>query len=334
MMRIFAVAAAAVLTMVGSAAAQNYPWKPTKPITVIVPWGAGGSTDQVVRVLAKEIEGALGQTVVIVNQPGASGSIGSKSALEAAKDGYVWGSGAAKDLGTYSVTGLLNTKLSDWHLFLGVINASVISVNASTPYKTVDDLIKAMKAKPNGVTVATAGINSSGGNALGAFSQATGVQARQVTYDGGNPAVIATAGGETESTFQLAVEQAEMIRAKRVRPLAVVSSRPLVLEGTPEIPAITSILPKMRVADDYFGIFVPKGVPPEVVKTLEMIWADKIAKSEALKKYAQMRGAIVSVVSGDAAQKAAMPAVQVLAWGLWDRKEAKVNPDTVGIPRP
>jgi len=112
------------------------------------------------------------------------------------------------------------------------------------------------------------------------------------------------------------------------------SSKPLVIEGMPEIPSVVSLVPGIRVADDYFGIFVPKGVPEEVVKTLEMIWADKMAKSEALKKYATARGAIVSVVSGEAAQKAAMPAVQALAWGLWDRKEAKVSPDTVGIPRP
>ena len=129
MMRIFAVAAAAVLTMVGSAAAQNYPWKPERPITIIVPWAAGGSTDQVTRVAAVEIEKALGQKVVIVNQPGASGSIGTKSALEAAKDGYTWTAGAAKDIGTYAVSGLLDTKFSDWRLYLSVIN--VVGARAS-----------------------------------------------------------------------------------------------------------------------------------------------------------------------------------------------------------
>jgi tripartite-type tricarboxylate transporter receptor subunit TctC len=171
MLRTLTFATALALGLTGAASAQNYPWKPTKPITVIVPWGAGGSTDQVVRLLAKEIEGALKQSVVIVNQPGASGSIGTKAVLEAPKDGYTWGSGAAKDAGTYAVTGLLNTKLDDWHLFLGVINSSVIGVNPNTPYKSVDDLIKAMKAKPGSVTVATAGVNSSGGAALGSFSQ-------------------------------------------------------------------------------------------------------------------------------------------------------------------
>ena len=159
--------------------------------------------------------------------------------LEAPKDGYTWGSGAAKDAGVYAVSGLLNTKLDDWHLYLAVINSSVIGVNPKTPYKTLDDLVKAMKEKPGEITVATAGVNSSGGAALGAFSTGAGVKARQVTYDGGNPAVIATAGGETQVTTQLAVEQAEMIRAGRIRPLAVVGTKPLTLEGVPEIPAIT-----------------------------------------------------------------------------------------------
>jgi len=333
MLRTLTFATALALGLTGAASAQNYPWKPTKPITVIVPWGAGGSTDQVVRILAKEIEGALKQSVVIVNQPGASGSIGTKAVLEAPKDGYTWASGAAKDAGTYAVTGLLNTKLDDWHLFLGVINSSVIGVNPNTPYKSVDDLIKAMKAKPGGVTVATAGVNSSGGAALGAFSQGAGVQARQVTYDGGNPAVIATAGGETEVTTQLAVEQAEMIRAGRIRPLAVVGTKSLTLEGVPEIPSITKAIPSFPASDNYFGIFVPKGVPNEVVQTLEMIWKDTIAKSDALKKYATSKGAIVAVVSGDEAKKAVLPAVKETAWGLWDRKEGKVDPASVGIPR-
>ncbi|MFL9825684.1 Bug family tripartite tricarboxylate transporter substrate binding protein [Rhodoplanes sp. SY1] len=334
MKRTLLAAAAAVLALTGVADAQTYPWKPTKPITVVVPWGAGGSTDQVVRLLGKEIEAAIGQTVVIVNQPGASGSIGTKSVLEAPKDGYMFASGAAKDLGTYPVTGLLNTKLDDWHLFLGVINASVMGVNAATPFKTLDDIVKAMKEKPNGVTVATAGINSSGGAALGAFAQAAGVQPRQVTYDGGNPAVIATAGGETQATTQLAVEQAEMLRAKRLRALGVFSTKPLELEGVGTIPTISSQLPAYKATDNYFGIFVPKGTPAEVVTTLEMIWKDKIGKSEALKKYATQRGAIVAALYGEEAKKAVMPAIQEFAWGLWERKEAKVDPATVGIPKP
>src|SRR4051812_45362736 len=147
--------AASLLFLSLSAAAQ---WKPTKPVTIIVPWAAGGSTDQVTRVTAAEIEKSLGQKVVIVNQPGASGSIGTKSALDAPKDGYTWTAGAAQDLGAYRSLGMLETNLSDWHLFLSVANVPVVGVNAATPYKTLKDLLDAMKAKPGQITVATAGV--------------------------------------------------------------------------------------------------------------------------------------------------------------------------------
>ena len=103
------VALAALLAVASSGAlAQN--WKPTRPINLIVPWAAGGSTDQVTRVTAAELEKALGQTIVIVNQPGASGAIGTKSALDAAKDGYTWTAGAAQDLGTYQTLGSVKTE--------------------------------------------------------------------------------------------------------------------------------------------------------------------------------------------------------------------------------
>ena len=108
---------------------------------------------------------------------------------------------------------------------------SVLGVNPDTPYKSATDLVNAMKAKPNGVSVATAGINSSGHAAVEAFTRALGLTYKHVSYDGGNPAVNATVSGETEVTTQLAVEQAAMIRAKRLRPLAVLSDKPLELEG-------------------------------------------------------------------------------------------------------
>src|SRR5262245_18883680 len=121
--------AAAALAVAVTASAQTYPWKPDKPITVIVPWAAGGSTDQVVRITAGELEKPLGQKLVVVNQPGASGSIGTKNALGATPDGYTWTSGAAKDIGTYIVSGLLDTKVTDWRLYLAVANVSVLGVN-------------------------------------------------------------------------------------------------------------------------------------------------------------------------------------------------------------
>ncbi|MGZ5250051.1 MAG: Bug family tripartite tricarboxylate transporter substrate binding protein, partial [Caldimonas sp.] len=284
------LAAALLAATAGTAFAQN--WKPTRPINLIVPWAPGGSTDQITRVTAAELEKALGQTIVIVNQPGASGSIGTKSAFDAARDGYTWTSGAAQDLGSYQTLGSLNANIKDWHLFLSVANIQVIGVNPNTPYQNAKQLLDAMKAQPGKISVATAGVTSAGHNAMELIAKSTGVQYRHVTYDGGNPAVVATVAGEAEVTTQLAVEQADMIRGKRLRPLATVSDKPLELEGYGTIPPLSAVLPGFSAPANYFGIFIPKGVPDEVVKTVEKIWAENISKSEAIKKYATSRGAL------------------------------------------
>ena len=327
-----AVTALAVATMVaGPALAQ---WKPTKPINLIVPWAAGGSTDQVTRITAAEIEKVLGQKIVVVNQPGAAGSIGTKNAWEAPKDGYTWAAGAAQDLGAYQSLGMLNTSIRDWHLFLNVANIAVVGVNPATPYQNMGQLLDAMKARPGQLKVATAGVTSGGHNAMEAIARATGVTYRHVTYDGGNPAVVATVSGETDLTTQLAVEQAEMIRGKRIRPLATVSDRPLEIEGFGVIEPISKMIPGFKAPANYFGIFIPNGVPPEVVATVERIWAANIANSEALKKYATSRGALFAPSAGEAAQAAVFPAVQANVWLLHSGGKTKVSPDTVGIAKP
>ena len=327
-----AAAAAGALAVAGPAAAQN--WKPTRPINLIVPWAAGGSTDQVTRVTAAELEKALGQTIVIVNQPGASGAIGTKSALDAPKDGYTWTAGAAQDLGAYQALGSVNTSIKDWHLFLTVANIQVIGVNPQRPWKNAKELLDAMKAKPGQISVATAGVTSAAHNAMDQIVKATGVKYKEVSYDGGNPAVVATVAGEADLTTQLAVEQADMIRGKRLRPLATVSDKPLELEGYGSIPPLSDTVPGFTAPANYFGIFLPKGVPDEVVKTLEKIWADQMTKDEALKKYAVNRGALFNPLYGEAAQKAVFPAVQTNVWNLQASGKTKVSPDTVGIPKP
>ncbi|WP_137918980.1 tripartite tricarboxylate transporter substrate binding protein [Hydrogenophaga sp. 2FB] len=327
--QLLVTAALAVVSV--SAMAQ---WKPDRPITLIVPWAPGGSTDQVSRVTAAELEKHLGQKIVVMNQPGASGSVGTKNAMAAPADGYTWTAGGAKDLGTYKVLGMLDTSASDWNLYLNVAHIAVVGVNADTPYKTMAELLAAMKAKPNSVSVATAGVNSSGHSAIEAIARAAGVTYKHVTYDGGAPAAVAAASGETQVTTQLAAEQTDMIRAKKIRPLAVVGDKSMEIEGFGTIPPLSQFIPGFKDPINYFGIFVPKAAPPEVAATLNKIWATEMVKSEALKKYAVSRGAIFAPMSGDEAQKAVFPAIQSYAWTQQAAGKAKVSPDTVGIPKP
>ncbi len=316
------------------AVAGDYPWKPEKPITIVVPWGAGGATDQVTRVTAGDLEEALGQKIVVVNQPGASGSIGKKNVAEAPHDGYMWAAGAPKQLGTYKLLGLFDTWIKDWELYLTVTNIPVVSVNPDTPYKDMKQLLEAMKTKQ--VSVATAGAGSSGHAAMEGIKGATGVDYKHVTYDGGNPAVIATVGGETEVTTQLASEQAEMIRGGRLRPLAVVGGAPLEIEGFGKIPPITDFIDgTVPVLSTGFGIFIPKaGTPAEVLETFNQIWDDKIKNSEALKKYAFSRGALFTPLRGEAAFNAVWPEIQGDAWSFHAAGQTKMSPDELGIPKP
>jgi len=119
-----------------------------------------------------------------------------------------------------------------------------------------------------------------------------------VSYDGGNPAIISTVSGETDATTQLASEQADMIRGKRLRPLATISDKPLQIDGYGTVPPLSDTVPGFKAPLNYFGIFIPKGVPDEVVQTVTKLWNEKIATSDTLKKYATSRGALFAPVSG------------------------------------
>jgi tripartite-type tricarboxylate transporter receptor subunit TctC len=328
-----AALAAAVLIAAGPMAAEAQNWKPTKPITIIVPWPAGGATDQVTRLTAKELEPALGTTIVVVNQPGASGSIGKKSVADGSKDGYTWTAGAPKQLGTYKLLGLYDTDVKNWHLFLTVTNVPLVSVKPDATFKDMGELLAAMKARPNQISVGTAGATSSGHIAMEAIAQAAGVTYKHVTYDGGNPAVVSTVAGETMVTTQLASEQAEMIRGKRLRPLAVVGNVGIAL-GDYKVEPVTKWVPKLPEVATHFGIIIPKGVPGDVIATLDKIWAEKISKSEALQKYAAERGALFTPYYGEDAQQRVWPTIQADAWMLHAAGRTKMSPDEAGIAKP
>lgn len=310
-------------------------WQPDRPINIIVPWAAGGSTDQVTRVVAPILAEALGTEVVIVNQPGASGAIGTKAALDAPRDGYTWTANAVANNATYAVTGLIEgTSIDDYAIYLSVANVPVVSVNADSPYTDFPQLLEAMKTE--GVTIGTAGVNSSGGMAFAAIAE--GVEgelaARMVTYDGGAPAVMAAASGEVAVTTQLAVEQTEMIRAGRLRALTVLSDQPLNIEGIDPIPPITEFMPDFHVAADYFGILIPTGAPDEVYATVEAVWNDAIANSSELEAYAKDRGAVFAPAAGQAALDRALPVIEAEACARVTRGEAVIDPSEFGITCP
>lgn len=322
------------LALALSASVAVAEWKPQRPITLIVPWAPGGTTDQVARIVAPELAKALGQPMVIVNQPGATGMIGTRASLDANKDGYTMLFQAMRLVGTYKILSTDETAdLDSFHLYLAVTNVPVVSVGVNQPYKDFGQLLKALKDQPGQISIGTAGPATSGHLAMETIAQATGVKYRHVTYPGGNPAVISTVSGETVINAELATDQAEMIRAGRLKPLAALTNAPITIKGHGTIPAISDWVPNLPPVSTQFGLMVPKGVPDDVVKTMDRIWNDVIANSAALKTYTADRDALMTVLSGKKAYDAVWPTVVSSAWVMHAAGMTKKSPDQAGIPK-
>jgi tripartite-type tricarboxylate transporter receptor subunit TctC len=281
------------------------------------------------------MERELGVRIVVSNQPGASGATGTRAAMDAPRDGLTWTAGAASGLALYHVNGLLETNIrDDWYIFLSAADVGVISVSANSPIQTFDQLMDAFKANPGQVTVSTAGLTSSGTINIEKVRAFTGIEYRNIPYDGGNPAVTALVAGEVQATSQLASEQADLIRGGRIRPLAALRQTDLELSGYGTIPSITHYLPGFEVGYNFFGIFIPKGVPDEVITTVTRIWNDTIVGNESIKEFVDGRGMVFNPSSGQEAQDRTFAYYQPVAWLFYDSGHAPVNPGTVGIPRP
>lgn len=332
MKTLISVLAGAAMTFAAGVAQAQYAWKPERPVTIIVPWAAGGSTDQMARIVASELEAELGQKFVVVNQPGASGSIGTKNAMEAAKDGYTWAAGAATDVGTYRVLGLLDTGLDDWHMFFAVANLSAISVNPNAPYKDFGELLTALKEKGQTIAVSTAGISSAGHNLMESIKSNAGIQYRHVTYDGGNPAVIAAVSGETPVVSQLLVEMTEMIKGKRLRPRH--PGRPADQPGRVwRDPADHQVAAEDARSPQLLRYLGTQG---NARRRGEDHGSGLEEQDRQVGRAAEVRPGPqrhVRPALGQEAKDGAFKMVRFTAWLYFDGGKGKVSPDTLGIPR-
>ncbi len=326
-----AILVLALVTVGGDLFAQQ--WKPTHPITVIVPWPAGGASDTTGRMIAGQMEPILGQRIVIVNTPGGAGAIGTKEVWDRPHDGYTLAANATAGYVSYAVLGRMEQTHRDWLYYLCMYTPNVIAVKPDSPFKSVEDLIAAMKARPNAVTIATAGVGSSGYYFIEQFKVAAGITYRHVPYAGGAPAVVAVAGGEAEMVPQLSIEIAEMLRGGKLRALAVSTKEPLAIDGYGVIPSLMKTLPKFEDYGAYFGLQAPRDLPKNVAASLEDAF-QKAAETKAIKDYAKVKGGLAVAISGDKALAVADQLARKEAWIMFDAGQAVKNPADLKIPKP
>ena len=266
MMRRFALAAALVTAAIASdALAQAYP---TKPIRLVVGFAPGGAADTVARALAEPLGRALGQPIVVENRAGAGSSIAAENVAKSAPDGY---SVLIASPASISVNPALNPKLNYRPSDLAPItkvstSPLLIVVNPSTGIGTVKELIATAKKSPGKLNYATSGVGSAPHFGAALFSQVTGVEMVHVPFKGGSPAVVSVVAGDTQLSFATPPSVLPMVKAGRLRALAVTSPErsPLM----PEVPGMAEAgVPEFAIAF-WYGLFVPAGTPPEIVKKL------------------------------------------------------------------
>lgn len=316
---------------------QKEPTFPTKDITLIVPWNAGGASDLIGRLLVNEMEDTLGVSVSVVNTPGATGTVGMNDATLAKHDGYTLIANATPY--SHGVMGLADWAPSDWDYLAAYYVPGIIAVSKDSQYKTFDDLYNALKNNPGTVTGGTAGNGSTGFNNMEILKSVDPVfgNYKHIAYSGGAAAVTATLAGEVDFTPQLSNEMIDLLRSGDLVALAALTEDDLTLDGVSyTIPSIKSFIPETESVlpcGDAFGLMFPSDVPQEAKDVLEAAYL-KACESDSAKTFANEKGVMLEAMTMEESNALRDSTASMVCWILYDSGVATVSPEEFGIARP
>ncbi|BBL23284.1 MULTISPECIES: tripartite tricarboxylate transporter substrate binding protein BugE [Comamonas] len=263
------VAAAAALSALAPAVFAADAVYPSRPIKLIVPFGAGGSTDMVARLLAEKMGPILGQAVVIENKGGAGGSIGASEIAKSAPDGYTIGMATVS---THGANPAIMTKLpydakKDFAPITNVMSVpSVFVVHPSVPAKTMKEFIALAKAHPGKYTFASPGTGSLGHANIENFMNLAGIELLHIPYKGAGQALTDALGGQVNAMTDNLPSSLSNIQAGKLRPLAVLAFKRA--EVLPDVPTYTELGYAQMGDGGWFGLVAPAGTPKAVIAKL------------------------------------------------------------------
>jgi tripartite-type tricarboxylate transporter receptor subunit TctC len=301
---------AATLALPWGVAAQDYPHKPIK---LMIPWAPGGSTDQLGRILTAKLSEQMGQTWVIENKPGATGTIGHAIAARAAPDGYTF---LFASNSTFSIASHLYKDLSydDVKSFAPVswagFNAQILSVHPSMPVKSYAELIAMAKAKPGEINFSTAGVGATSHLATELLMSMVGIKMTHVPYKGGDPSLQALLAGETKMSFVDISSAVPHVNAGKLRALA--TSTPKRISVMPDLPTIAESGLAGFESVTAFGMWAPAGTPQPIIDRVARE-IDKALATEDVKKLLRVQG--MEPVGGPPSRLAEFQKADSAKWG-------------------
>ncbi len=251
-----------------TALAQATPW-PTKPVTIVVPFAAGGGTDIGTRIVAQRLSQLWGQSVLIDNRGGAGGNVGLEVVSRAKPDGYTLLTG---NVGTQSINPTLYRKLnynpdtSFVPIGLFAELPFVLATTVSLPAKNVKELVEHAKANPNQLTYASSGNGGSPHLSAETFKIATGTQILHVPYKGGGAAMTDLISGNVHMLFASVLETSAYIKAGKLKALAITSKERV--SAMPDVPTLQESGVTGAESGSWLGLLAPAGTPPEVVEKI------------------------------------------------------------------
>ena len=270
--RVLAMAGALAMTLFTTVPALAETW-PSKPLRFIVPFPPGGSLDQIARRVQPLLQKEFGQTVIIENKPGASGSIGTAVAATAAPDGYtvllVFDTHAVNQT---LIQGLAYDTLRDFAPVMKIgWSPMLLGTHDASPYKTFADLVAAAKAKPGTVPYGTIGQGSLAHLAMSQIGNDLGVTWTHVPYKGGGPLMNDATAGHVPVAISSLASIGPHVKSGKLRPLAVTS--PTRHRQFPETPTIAELGLPGYAANAWWGVVVPAKTPAQIVQRLNTAFA-------------------------------------------------------------
>ncbi|RRD64021.1 Bug family tripartite tricarboxylate transporter substrate binding protein [Fretibacterium sp. OH1220_COT-178] len=309
---------------------------PDKNINGYIAWGAGGGTDNASRALTPLVEKLLGAKIILQNKPGAAGSLATTLVSNMPADGYsiLYN---AEGPALYKILGLGKFDYNDFEtLCLMVFGVDVICVHPDTPYKTLDELVKAAQASPRTIKLASTGTGGIPFVIASILKAMHNVEFNLVGFDGDGSGIAALLGGHVDGMpiSMMGAGTVDLIKTGKLRALAVIYDKRV--EQLPDVPAITEIYPEFAQylpIGHFYGAFVKKGTPEDIVTKLRDAYMTAV-KDPSFMDFIQRLNGIPLALSGEEAGEFLRKNQSNVAWLLQDAGVTKASPEEFGIPKP